>query len=310
MEKERQGMQLERGRQLQKEFMSPQAIESRQSAYAPITASNQLKTMQTQGDIEMEPTVHAQKLSEAQQHLAETRGKPAGILLEELGNASESINKAPEGMRPQLYQGIVQGIESRYPGMKFPDEWKQYNPGTAAHLNILHEASINTPKQAQAERSENIKGRWGAYGQQIRGVEASQIRQDYQNYLRLSGQLKENPGQELSRIRRSLANPKLKDEDRAGLQQELEMAVEPLIDDKLNKKYGNESNAMILERTSPGFMAQRQKAMDAERQQMRRSYGLKRTDGQVDVVHPDGRKGTIPQEKLEAAKKAGYKEAK
>jgi hypothetical protein len=88
------------------------------------------------------------------------------------------------------------------------------------------------------------------------------------------------------------------------------MAVEPLIDDKLNKKYGNESNAMILERTSPGFMAQRQKAMDAERQQMRRSYGLKRTDGQVDVVHPDGRKGTIPQEKLEAAKKAGYKEAK
>jgi hypothetical protein len=211
MEKERQGMQLERGRQLQKEFMSPQAIESRQSAYAPITASNQLKTMQTQGDIEMEPTVHAQKLSEAQQHLAETRGKPAGILLEELGNASESINKAPEGMRPQLYQGIVQGIESRYPGMKFPDEWKQYNPGTAAHLNILHEASINTPKQAQAERSENIKGRWGAYGQQIRGVEASQIRQDYQNYLRLSGQLKENPGQELSRISRSLANPKLKD---------------------------------------------------------------------------------------------------
>lgn len=310
MEKQRQQMQLDRATQLQREFMSPEGIQSRTSAFGPITAANQLKQLQTQGDIEMEPTVHAAKLQEAQQHLAETKGKPAGLLMEELGNAADTINQAPEGMRPQLYQGIVQGIQSRYPGMEFPEEWKQYTPDTAAHLSILHEAAVNTPKQGQAERSENIKGRYGVMGQQVRGVEAAQIRQDYMNYLKMTGQLKENPGQELSRIRRSLANPKLKPEDRQGLQQELEMSVEPLIDDKLSKKYGNESNAMILERTSPGFMAQRQKLMDTERQQMRRSYGLQRSDGLVDVTDPSGRVGTIPREKLEAAKAKGYKEAK
>ncbi len=281
---------------------------------------NQLKMMETQSAIGRQPMEDQKKKEQLRQEYSELQGKPVGKFVDdaaELWGTPGFKNKNPF-QKAQAYGGMVAQWKQRHPGLQLPDELENYHPDTTdSHLQDAFNMKRYSSEFQQKQQLESEKTAGTVEASRIRGVEAAALRAEIMRELKASGQLKENPGQELSRIRRELNDSKVPAARKQELQLELEQAAGPLIEDQIRKKWGDESTALILGRGQPGFQEQRTAGMEKDRQAYRQAYGLQTTGprtidetDRVSVVSPDGKEGTVPRSKLDAYLKANPKAKK
>lgn len=278
---------------------------------------NQLRMMQTQGQIGRFPLEEKARSEKLRQEYSELAGKPAGAFVDEAANLYGTpgwASKSPE-QKAQAYGSLARSWENRHPGLQLPPGVKDYTGAeTEQHLRDAYEMRRYGIPHKQKLEEEAVKGKYSVEAQRGRGVEAEQIRADeLASRDRNEKTLKDK---EILKLNRILTHPKSTNEEKDLAEAQLERIVEPMIDDKITKRWGNETSALYL---SPERQAMRTKMIEAETAKMRKSFGLDRRGAKpggaqgsptdrVNVVGPDGKVGTVPRHQLEQAKTQGYKE--
>jgi hypothetical protein len=276
---------------------------------------NQLRMMETDAQIGRFPLEEQQRAEKLRQEYSELKGKPTGQFVNEaadLYGTPDWEKKSPEE-KAQSYGALANTWKARHPGLELPQGLDQYQgQSTEQHLKDAYDMRRYSVAHKQKLEEETLKGKYSVAAQRGRGVEAEEIRaQELRDRERNEKTMKDK---EILKLNRILTDPKSSEDDKSLAEAQLERIVEPLIDDKVTKRWGNETSALYL---SPERQAMRTKMIEAETAKMRKSYGLDRrgpkpgggnpTD-RVNVVGPDGKAGTIPRHQLEQAKAQGYKE--
>lgn len=281
----------------------------------------QLKMMQTQAEIGRQPMEDQKKKEALRQEYAELQGKPTGKFIDDAAElwGTPGFKDRNPFQKAQAYGGMVAQWKQRHPGLELPGDLENYHPDTTdSHLQDAFNMKRYHSEFQQKLQLEREKTAGTVEASRIRGVEAAQIRAQVMAELRAQGMLKENmnPQQEITRLKREKSNPKTSAERQSQISQELEDLVNPLIEDQVRKKWGDESTALILGRGQPDFAEKRAAGMEQDRQAFRRAHGLgspkaiDETDT-VSVTGPDGTGGgTVPRSKLNAYLKANPKARK
>lgn len=274
---------------------------------------NQLRMMQTGAQIERFPLEEKQRAEQLRQEYANLKGKPVRQFVDEsaeLYGTPEWQRKSPQE-KAQSYNTLAATWRAQHEGLDLPPSLSQYTgPETEQHLKDAHDMKRFSTAHQQELEKEKTKGKYTVEASQGRGVDAERIRAA-ELAARERGE-KDQKVKEIRRLNRILLDPKATDEDKGLAESLLEREVEPLIDDKITKRWGNETSALYL---PPEQQAMRTKMINEETAKMRKSYGLDKrnqpTAGnpneRVAVIGPDGKEGTLPRHQLEQAKAQGYK---
>lgn len=275
---------------------------------------NQLKMMQTQGQIEDLPQEQANRKEKLKQEYAALKGKPAQQFVDEAAELWPNIKDKNPFEKAQAHGRLVQGWKQRHPGLQLPQELENYVPDvTDKHLEDAHNMKMYSTahrqeleKGAQREESHlvgaDITGQYHLRAAQARAAAGQ-------------GQKEVTIPVRIRQLNQLIHKPGTSDEEKDNYRAELEGLVDPLIDDKLSKKWGDEMNALIFSRNNPDLAEKRRAGMESDRASLRRSYGLDAgglppKGGDRIRITKDGKNFTVPKSQLETAKKQGYKEAK
>lgn len=276
---------------------------------------NQLRMMQTGAQIDRFPLEEQERAEKLRQEYSELKGKPTGQFVNEaaeLYGTPDWQKKSPEE-KAQSYGALANTWKARHPGLELPPGLDQYSgQSTEQHLKDAYDMRRYSVEHKQKLAEEELKGKYQVEAQRGRGVEAESLRNHEQRRAENEKTLKDK---EILKLNKVLTDPKAGEDDKSLAEAQLERIVEPLIDDKITKRWGNETSALYL---SPEKQAMRTRMVEAETAKMRKSYGLDRrgkpqaavgnpTD-RVNVIGPDGKVGTLPRHQLEQAKAQGYKE--
>lgn len=277
---------------------------------------NRLRMMETGAQIERFPLEEQQRAEKLRQEYSELKGKPTGQFVNEAADLYGTPGwqtKTPEE-KAQSYGALANTWKARHPGLELPQGLDQYQgQSTEQHLKDAYDMRRYSVPHKQKLEEEELKGQYQVKAQRGRGVEAEMLRN---HELRRAGESEKTlKDKEILKLNRVLTDPKATEDDKSLAEAQLERIVEPMIDDKITKRWGNETSALYL---SPERQAMRTKMIESETAKMRRSFGLDRRGGQqapkgsptdrVSVIGPNGKEGTIPRHQLDQAKAQGYKE--
>lgn len=241
MAQQSQGLDLQKKQIETGEFADPRSVAARMTGQDLTTAQNQSKTsmVPVQEDAERRriaeeiralPDMTNEKIEKARLATMNAKGAPQRELFSELGSLYEPMSQAKgEQEKAFLYLGAINRWEQTHPGIKLPDNLRNYSPGIESDIAAIRHAQIYTTEQVGKERVGHITGQ---YGQQRE--ETQQGGANYRAEIaarahmygadksaeRVQGQ--ETPPKAVARLRRELSQnpdqPEKMDEYRAHLE--------------------------------------------------------------------------------------------
>jgi hypothetical protein len=328
MAQQQQAMEMQKKQQENSEFMSPEAMRSRFSGFQKTTAENtaaaqvapekaKFDVAKARGDLENLPFMNEKAKQEAIQAGREAQGKPYAKLIEDMGNLHAALEKAPEAIRPMLYQEGVKRWQMEHPGAQLPQEFQQYNPQTLAQVRY---AQLHTPKfeQDMAKTREEITGRKEvAAGHDTAHLQAASIAAKggvEQAKVRSTTATDKpvNSNVRVTQLRRQLANPNLdadaREEATAELNSHLEdsfatkISRDPLLKEMASmaafgqpgalEKYNNALVQKRKEHFAPVGGNNKPTEAETPKYEQNKVYTFKTKNGLVNVKLKPGRDGT------------------
>ena len=324
MQQEREGLELQKQRQTNQEFMSPDAQRARMSGFGATEAQNIFNAAEAKQKLSLLPEQKKLQIEQLSNQINDERAKPVKGLLTQLGGMAQRLEKMPEQHRPIAFRQELQRWQQMNPGSQIPEQFREYNPAVLDELKNIEYALVFTPKHQQDLGMEGVKGANRLAEQRLQNegsanVASIQQRGATDRQGMVSGGKPVNIPQRTVQLRRMLANPDTPAEEK-------ETAKEELIGYVTESFQKFEANDPVLKSLAgmagiPGKQGEDAlKRYETQRQIKYREFlqqqGLgapaqpKPTDNteRVSVTSPTGKKGTIPKSQLDAALKNGYKQ--
>lgn len=149
-------LETQKAQQTQQEFMSPSAMQMRESQrQAELATSQQTAlTAPVEGASNREKFLQAQKtygpeadaqVETARQKLNDIKHKPVRDFMEMIGNSADTLDKTPDPLKGAAYSQITDRFHSLYPDEKLPENLATYHQGTIPFAKLISAASTNTP---------------------------------------------------------------------------------------------------------------------------------------------------------------------
>lgn len=154
------------------EFMSPQAVQMRESARAAELAKSKAETELIPGRTEVEKAKNNQilqtipqetqlKLKENAQKISELEGKPVATFMKMGANLYSQIKDLPPAQQAQQYQNLIQQFQATHPGQQLPPAMQQFTAGTLDGLKSAYIMDMYSTDFQQKMAEGKQKGEYG-----------------------------------------------------------------------------------------------------------------------------------------------------
>lgn len=310
MEQERQGIALQKSRMDMGEYSSPEAQALRLQTIKGEGKKKELEFAQTEAAISRLPQEEKVRLVELRNKMDSAEAAPFKPFLEFMSTAAAELQGVPEPMKAAAWASKMKLLESTHPGIKIPDQFRNYSPETLQQAVRIRSAATMTPefiqkmeleKQKESGALERVRIQAGATtGAAAIHEQGAMAREKF----RADTAAKQTPGQFKVQNMRTLTDPN-------STPEQIEVAeanLQSFAADNMQKLYQNDPllQALAIKALSdPTAAAQ----IDARKSKLFEDH-LTSEGIRVKVKSPDGKVGTIPKSKLRGALAAGYSEVK